>query len=636
MIKKISNAVSAIRSSDGRVFFTLAAVYYASVFSLTGYSPGPGLDPSFVWAANVFSEYGLEIGRDLIHVWGPWGWLFYPGAVHGHLEVFWVFTGLLYFMLLGALWHLAGRDRSYWRFGFFLLVCSYFFPGNWLETQIYTLLLILYLWDYRERRWWVLAAAAGLSAVYFYVKFNLTVSLTMLFLAHVFLSGRLRGPDRAGLAALAVFPVGLLLGGFRNFSCWESFRNWLFWSLEIAAGNSEAMSVPAARLELVLVFLALIVLGAIALVVWRGLGRGPALLWSGLTLVVFYFEFKHGLVRADRHILAFFRMVPILAASALLLGRSRGVALLTAAAVVIGLAGPMVRYEPAGVKMPLKRLVKAGQTWRHQHRVWQQKPYQKVLPEEVLTAGELDLIGDRPVEVVPFDLSQVRDRGLNWRPSPFFQYFLARTEASDRVNATHLLSPEAADYLLWTWQPFDGCHPLYVAPATHLAIMERYRLVRQNGPRLLFEKGAYRPMARRSLGRLEAGWEEPIPIPMGEGVILARIHFRYRAVGKFLKALLWVPPIHLTFSDRLAYRAIPATAGEGLVVGNFPTNVDEFTHWLNTGRPASTCHRGGYFSIGPKPWGPFFERTLTVEFEELTSVCPQMVFFPNLVVGLKK
>ena len=617
MTEKTSGVVSGFRSRGGRLFFILAAIYYASVFCFRGYGSGPGVDLSFVWVANVFHDYGLELGRDIIHVWGPWGWLFYPGEVHNHLALFWVWTFLLYFLLLGALWHTAIRDRDYWPAGVFLLICSYFFHRTWLETQIYSLLLVLYLWDYRDRKWWVLALAAGLSAVYFYVKFNLTVSLTILFLAYVVLSGRLRQGKLSGLAAMAVFPVVVLLGGLYNFSSWEAFRNWLVWSFQIAAGNSEAMSVPAKRLELVLAFLAFCILADITRRLWRKLGRRPALLWAGLVLVVFYFEFKHGLVRADRHILVFFRMVPLLAASAWLLSRSRGVVILTLAAVVIGLAGPSVRYEPDRMKIPFQGWAAAARAWRHYHQVWSQVPYGNVDPEDILTAEELKLIGDRSVEVGPLDLSQVRDHALNWSPSPFFQYFLARTTLSDQVNAAHLRSPEAADFQLWTWEGFDNCHPLYIAPASHLAIIERYRVVLRTGPRLLLEKKGRRPMIRRALGRVEAGWEEPIPIPHGEGVILARIHFKYRLAGKILKALLWVPPIHLKFDGKTEYRLVPATAGEGLVVSNFPTNIDELTYWLNTGGPAPTSPRFGTLTIEPKPRLPFFYRTLTVEFEEL-------------------
>ena len=379
------------------------------------------------------------------------------------------------------------------------------------------------------------------------------------------------------------------------------------------------MSKPAAVLELVLVVLALVVLAALARALWQKLGPRPTVFWSGLVLVVFYFEFKHGLVRADRHVLSFFRMIPILAASAWLLGRSRSVALLTAAAVIIGLAGPWVKYDPARVKIPFQKLVTGPGAWRYYHQVWTRIPYRNVAPEDVLTVEELNLIGKRSVEVAPFDLPQVRDQGLNWRPSPFFQYFLARTQPADQVNAAHLKGPEAADFLLWTWYPFDGCHPLYIAPATHLAIMERYRLRRQTGVRLLFEKGAGRPLDRRALGSVQAKWGEPISIPTGEGIILARIHFKYRSLGKLIKALLWVPPIHIKFNDQLEYRVIPATAGEGLMVGNFPSNVDEFTYWLKTGRPAATCLRGGYFTLDPKSGFPYFEETLNVEFEELLA-----------------
>ena len=150
----------------------------------------------------------MEVGRNIIHVWGPWGWLFYPGAIHHHLIVFWIWTALLYCLLLVVLWAMAVRDRDYWPAGVLVLVCSYFFNVHWVETQIYTLLLVLYLWDFRERKWWILATAAGLSAIYFYVKFNLTVSLTLLFLAHIVLSGRLRYRSLADLGAMGGFPGG--------------------------------------------------------------------------------------------------------------------------------------------------------------------------------------------------------------------------------------------------------------------------------------------------------------------------------------------------------------------------------------------------------------------------------------------
>jgi hypothetical protein len=614
------------RRLSGHSFFILSTLYFLSTIAFNAKPFSFGLDPSKSWVANIYRDYGLEIGRDIVHVFGPLGWLYYPGSMHGHLVMAWTMHAIMSLCLIGGLALLAVATHTYFRTALFVLAFAIFSFGYLNELSIYATVLAFYILDFKLPRYALWIFPVVVSATFFFVKFNLTISLTLILITYVLVGWwrRTLSPPKA-LAMLATF-LGLLAAiGVFCFDSLDSFGNWLAWSAQITAGNSEAMSRPSnlwSRLSALLM---------LATIIWmttcirQKSGSTPALVWGTLIAILFYFEFKHGFVRADiGHIYHFFWFVPVMTASALLLFASRSVYIGVALVVLLGVVGPSLRDTPLRMKIPLKGILAAKSLRQESQKSWD-SAVSRSKPENKLTRKEIDIVGAHTVHVVPYDVALLHRTGLRWRPSPFFQLFLARTGRTDAINAAHIQSHEAADYLFWNWNALDGCHPLYIAPASQLAIVTHYAPLLKTNDRLLLRKQAPRTVTRRAISRLRVHWDEPIALPPSEGILLAKLKIRYTLAGKILKALAWTPAVYLEVDGNKKFRFIPSTAAAGLVVNPLPHDLDQFRTWFETGKAGPNCPQTRQIKLEPKLMLPYFEEYIDLEFEELTfgSLSPE-------------
>jgi hypothetical protein len=603
-----------------RFFFAIGALFCLSTLSLSAHNFKADLDGSILWAANVYRDYGLQVGCDIVHVFGPLGWLIYPAPIHGHLSQAWLFHTFLHLLFIGGLTVFALVTKEYSRAAFFILIFSAFSPNYLKEFHIYSILLAFYVIDLRIPRYNLWIVPAALSAIFFFVKFNLTISVTLLILTYtVFGWSQKRLSPLKALLIPGTFAGLLLLIGVFQFSSVEHFINWLDWSTRIAAGNSEAMSVPPSLFCLFFALSVLCILLWMIRVVRRKSESSLSLIWGGLVMVLYYFVFKHGLVRADdAHICHFFWFVPVLAASCLLLRPSKEIVAAVALIALIGIIAPSAEGILPSLKIPFEGAVDAVAAWRESQKSWN-TAIPKGQPDAALTEEECRAVGSHTVDVLLYETALLYKTGLRWRPPPFFQSFLARTERTDAINSIYIRGARSAEYLFWTWSALDGSHPLYIAPASQLSIAECYAPLMENGDRLLLKKRTPRPFVRRTIEKKLVRWDDSVSVPDAEGVVLAKIAIEYTLAGKILKALSWVPPVYIEVDKKERYRFIPSTARKGIIVGGLPRSIEQYGYWVDTGKPHPDCPKTREMRILPRPLLPYFGNVIEIEFEVLES-----------------
>jgi len=610
-----------VRSNAGPVFFTLCAAYFLSVFTFYARPFSFSLDPSITWAANVAGDYGLEIGRDIVHVFGPLGWLYYPGPVHHHLHIALALQALLVLSLAGGLALFAFTTRNFAAPSVLLLFLAFFPFGYLSEPLLYAAVLVLLILDYRlpRYRFWILPAA--LSAVFFFVKFNFTVSLPLLLAAYVAARWRYRTISYAKTAGiLGTFAAIAAIIGLGCFSAPAHFTNWFVQSLHISLGRSEAMSLPPGAGT---VLSAVATLGALlwlALSIRRGAGAAASLLWGALALILFAFGFKHGLVRADAsHIQHFFRLLPVVAASSLLLRGSRGMVVGVALVALLGVVTPIFHGAALRPPVPFSGIARSKLMWHTSRSSWDTAipvgNAQSALTEEELQAIA---IGYPTAHVVPFDAALLHRTGLTWRPSPFFQLFTARTFRTDAINAAHFQSAEAAMALVYNWHILDDIYPLWMAPASQLAIMQHYDPVAVTEGRLLMRKRrSARSFVPRTVSRSRVRLDEPVAVPASRGILLAKLSMRYTPAGRALKSVAWAPAVHLEINGGGRWRFVPSTAAAGIIVNPLPQDIHQLRSLLETGAAGPECPDTLQVRIVPDSGFPYFADGIDLEFVEL-------------------
>jgi hypothetical protein len=220
---------------------------------------------------------------------------------------------------------------------------------------------------------------------------------------------------------------------------------WAHLTVDISAGFTEAMSAEGANRSFEYLAMTVLIAG-VGAYAFRNVRPAPTARSSAIRLVllaaVFWVVLKEAFVRHDAHsTLGFYAVslvslaiLPRVSKRLLLGGLVAGSVVMTSVAMLASLSavvdpGPSVKSFfssfPAVARSSVRVRIndQAANEARRRYR----------LPEEFVRR-----IGEAGVHVDPAETSLVWAYGLNWRPVPVFQRYLAFTEHSDVLNARAL------------------------------------------------------------------------------------------------------------------------------------------------------------------------------------------------------
>jgi hypothetical protein len=598
-----------VRAGDVAGWTALAAGGLAvagALLPLPPQFPATQLDPAFGATLHYGAAHGYAVGTRLISTFGPLGFVFYNS--YDPATFAWL-LGLR--ALLAALigWTLAWLGYaawgSPWGAAAVVLLCAPFLapPDVWgITLPLLALFIELPAVGAAPASLRVgLGVAIGLASL---IKF--TVLLTALaVLAPLALTALLaRRVPLVALAALLTGVVGCVATG----SGAADVLRYLDWSLrEISAGYAGAMQYPADSwllLHAVAVMLATLTAGV--LLIRRRLRRGA---WAaGIALAsALYLLLKAGFVRADVHVfITVFGLMVIALLIALLWGRNSadlGVAALLLVLLPGGLwahaltvQGPPVMYfPPVFLPQAIERLTVLPLLWRGDAaQAYAQRT------ERIRAAVPLPAL-QGTVDVYSYGQAVALAYGLDLRPRPVFQSYMAYSPRLAHANADHLLGAEAPEWILFRVEPIDQRLPaLDDAPSWPL-LMTRYRLAEP--------AGAYAVLQRREtpltwrlepLGQVKTETGAVVEVPSAdEGPIWARIDVQATAWDGLVGAVLSSPLVYLTamLNDEQVgfYRIVPALARDGFLLSPLVTNTDEFRRLI--GGEANPGHTVAALSI---------------------------------------
>jgi hypothetical protein len=190
----------------------------------------------------------------------------------------------------------------------------------------------------------------------------------------------------------------------------------------------------------------------------------------------------------------------------------------------------------------------------------------------------LRLLGDRTVHIDPLEIGAAWAYGLNWKPLPVFQDYVAYTPELDALNAAALRAPDAPQAILrenmaaagWVELATEGRVPGWDPPLAKLAMLCHYRAVRTTWRWQLLERVPDRCGPGRRIGSAQAVTGERIAIPPSPGpdeIVIARIDGVGVEGWERARAFLYrAYPRTVTLSGGVTRRLTPDTAGAGLIV----------------------------------------------------------------------
>ena len=162
------------------------------------------LDPSWVYALNIFHFDGIVWGSKFIFTYGPLGFVFEPMPIGSNVMIsliFWfvstaaVFLLFLYVLFSKSMGHINSRGTNLF-LSFLLLYAGAYIFGRFTSTYITSFLILCLLvlcWDTKQIKFFI--AAALLSVLSMFLKFNSGASdfITLLIFAGLTILLRLGG-----------------------------------------------------------------------------------------------------------------------------------------------------------------------------------------------------------------------------------------------------------------------------------------------------------------------------------------------------------------------------------------------------------------------------------------------------------
>jgi hypothetical protein len=397
----------------------------------------------------------------------------------------------------------------------------------------------------------------------------------------------------------------LLLAYTIYFSPSSPIIDYLKYSLEFSSNYSSAMSSTGYDWQLVLAISELFVIVFLIFTI----NTKEGLLASSLPLLfVLFVSFKHGFVRQDIHVLIFAMTAPLIT-SLLIIKASKFryrktiyclfFYMLFSSFLIAQNVFPIEvitnKLIPSEVANNIKSLTDIEKIQLSMNEKIKNNLSSIQIPNNVKI-----LVGQKPIDIIPWEISLVPANQLNWKPRPVFQSYAAYTNTLDDKNFESL-SKEERDYIFYQFQSIDNRHPFFDEPKTFSHVFCNYKpSVDIPGfiktPRftnmILLEKLKLSRCSSPLQGKsLLINWDDSIRIEStNNDMISASVKFHYSTIGKIVKNLFRIPPVIMridyTDGSQKAYRIIPENSENGVIVSHLPRNDDEAMSFFQGELPA--------------------------------------------------
>ena len=578
------------------------AVIALIVFALTHPSfelVADGLDPS--WQTGLFLglHHGLVFGRDVVYTYGPLGFLKFPAIYYPSLTLAaWWYVAAVRIVTAALLAIAAGRIWGSWLLAFLATLVGSLaieHPRIWELGYAAPVTVLVCVWaalaldDGSERLSYRLIPVLGgaLSAVELLSKVSIGLFVPSLFGYVIMVGGRRRNRDLlVFLAALIVAaPVCLAVVGQPV----GAIGAYLQRSYQVAAAYSDTTGSPLrwrdwfyAACPLVLILYASIA-SARTSSPWRRFAL------PGLLALYTFQAYKAGLIVGGGHLPIYYTGmvgawfgVPWQRVARRRLAASSLAAISLALTVsMIGVASDtsfrdMVSDQPLfshwrAETFDRVRLLRSATTLQTEIDANRES-----LRREYAIAPELiAAIGERPVDVAPWEASAVWAYGLNWRPAPIFQAYLAQSTPLDEMNASAYASPVGPQVILRQVGAVPlGRNPSFESPAAVVAMVCHFEHVVGMGHWEVLRRRGNRCGAAEEIASSNLRHGDTIAVPQRPGsLVIAKIDgVRDGVLGRLRNTFFRARSRTITINGHTS-QLVPDTAADGLLL-RVPASAD--------------------------------------------------------------
>jgi hypothetical protein len=512
----------------------LITALFLSFVVLTLPVPAPDLGADSGWSGvlNWAHDHGAQFGTDLIFTYGPLGYLVAPYCLTAPSNSALTANMALCLVAAAGLCLSAWRLGRVWRTG---LLCIFIFESANVEARADLMFEIGFLcWGLlcvveNESRRKMSAACLVALAVFGSLAKVSYVFIGGFSISAISLCFYLSGDKRLSLGMLAGFAAAVPLAWVLCGQALQHLGGYLSCGFVIsreydqAAGLAGLPMLRMGGLVLGATAVASVLLRACDLTGFAGLRarlRHAAI--SGWLLGLVFLVWKHSMVRVDRyHIIELAVFTPVLAllvefwpnSGKKFVWGSRGLGVISCLASWWILESAFLPGLAPAIAQPFRqfayhlRCVFSPSAWRSELR-----PAFEDLKKQAQLPRLQETIGTASVDVFGSLQSYALLNGMNYRPRPVFQGYVAYSARLARLNEEFLLSSDAPDFVLFELSSFEHRFPVLDDGPALRALLINYRPAAAEGPFLLLKRGSTQPAKMTLLKEGTVQWNENIKI----------------------------------------------------------------------------------------------------------------------------
>jgi hypothetical protein len=577
----------------------LAVIIFCFTFTNPGTIIWPGLDNSYVWAFNFFFTENIRVGRDVLFTYGPLAFLAWPQPQGDNLLIAQLAYAILHFLFVYSALRLAllsGRTGLSWwlAVGLVVFLCYLLMAYMYLKA-VFVVAMLFFLHDKTGRRGLLLLASA-LAAMGLLLRFAdgiLSVLMVMSYALWLAL-------ERRSLALASVLVVTLIFAvpglWWSVYGDFAGLADYLRAMAEFVSGNSSAMTLSPPNDWIALSVFVLSFIALPLVVRQREAWLLYAVFFLSISAYLKYAFSREGwsLNYAFVFLLVFYVFF-VLTVPGL---RWRHAALIVATLAAFG--ANMTHIGLEGALPYVRSQVMSNFQNRNSLDIWRslttnRREHSSALLAESanrlrpmsLSPTTRQLIGGATVDVYPHELTYIPANGMNWKPRPVLQSYIAYTPWLDGKNAEHFRSGDIPEFLLWEAPggdivniAIDGRYVLNDEPRTVLEIFNRYRIHGPDGNVLLMKKASVPFFGPETpVGKARTRWGRWIDVPAAPdcAVQRAKVSIRRKLAGR-LKRLAYKEhafQVEYRFSDGTTaqHRFVADNAAAGIWVNPYIVNI---------------------------------------------------------------
>jgi len=615
-MKNFMRAVLDEKSNNLTFIVFISLLVFIATYSYTGVAIQPGLDPSYKFAFNYFFEHSIQIGREILFSFGPFGFLLWPQSIGNNLVISYLVIGFFKFAFIFLALYLNSIAKpTINTFSFFTILFLTFVVA--LQIDVHNLLILvtaLLLILHKNKGNMLFLIFSSMV-----VGFALTVKassgiLSILILFSYLMIGyishkKISAPLISFLALCATF----LLIWFLLYQNLSGIIDYLTATLELSSGNSSAMTINPQNNWWIFIFF----LFSFFSVPFIQKDKNIFFLYFMMTLLTIVF-FKYAFARADSaHVVHFLIylfqfLYLILIVSKDIQKKDIFLLFIVFFVFILFIIGSSHKSSLKGFFKPIStNLSNKPITTLEMHTQNLKKRSKDLLSVKKLDHEAMEIIQDNTIDIYPWETSYIAANNLNWKPRPVFQSYITYTPYLDMKNANFYNSVKSPSLILWEkkhWggevESIDGRYLLNDEPLTLFQILNHYRPVYENPSFLLMRRADYELLSQPTIV-LQGGyqWNTWLNVPNNRAstnhILRAKTNIKRTSSQKLKKLLYKEFEVYITYKfengEEKKYRIVVDNAKNGLWINPFQEKLLKYD-WANKVIAIKFTHtEGDYF-----------------------------------------